>query len=64
MSEEERKARRTLAYQLAALDALPRPVRLSAAAALEVIDRGTYAEQAVTAMKDLSLTVYEQRRSL
>ncbi|MGK5543399.1 hypothetical protein ACSNOH_01455 [Streptomyces sp. URMC 127] len=52
LSEEVRDARRTLAYRLAAFDALPRPVRLSAAAALEVIGWGTDVQEAASAMKD------------
>ncbi|MBO0654606.1 hypothetical protein J1792_18020 [Streptomyces triculaminicus] len=63
VTEEERDARRTLAYRLSAFDALPRPVQLSAAAALEAIDRGTDAKQAEAAMKGLYLTAYEQRLS-
>ncbi|WP_146166801.1 hypothetical protein [Streptosporangium nondiastaticum] len=63
MSEEERKARRTLAYRVSAFDALPRPVQLAAAAALEAIDQGTDAEQVEAAMKDLALTAYDQRCS-
>ncbi|MFE6483051.1 hypothetical protein ACFVGN_08970 [Streptomyces sp. NPDC057757] len=38
VSAEEQDARRTVAYRLCAYDGLPRTVRISAAAALEVID--------------------------
>ncbi|MCX4545943.1 hypothetical protein [Streptomyces sp. NBC_01565] len=61
VSDEERAARRTVAYRSAAYDGLPLPVRLSAAAALEAIDAGGDTESAHVAMKELSLTVYEQR---
>ncbi|MEW1552015.1 hypothetical protein [Streptomyces tsukubensis] len=58
---EERELRRTLAYRLAASDGLPRPVRVSAAAALEALDQGLDAEHAQAAMTALSLTVYDHR---
>ncbi|RSS72812.1 hypothetical protein [Streptomyces sp. WAC06614] len=61
VGEEERAARRTVAYRLAAFDGLPLAVRLSAAAALEALDQGTDPERAQAAMKALSLTVYEHR---
>ncbi|MFF7730823.1 hypothetical protein [Streptomyces sp. NPDC008001] len=61
VSQEERDARRTLAYQACALDGLPLRVRVAAAGALEAIDRGLDVEHAHTAMKDLTLTVYEHR---
>lgn len=61
VSEEEARARRTGAYRLAAYDSLPRTVRVSAAAALEAIDEGQDAEQALAAVKALTLTVYDCR---
>lgn len=61
VSEEERDARRTVAYRVAAYDGLPLAVRVSAAAALEALDRGLDAEHAQAAMKALSLTVYDHR---
>ncbi|MCF3105739.1 hypothetical protein IPZ58_29735 [Streptomyces roseoverticillatus] len=61
MSEEERDARRTLAYQACACEGLPLRVRVSAAGALEAIDRGRDVEHAHAAVKDLTLTVYEHR---
>ncbi|MFG2296037.1 hypothetical protein [Streptomyces sp. NPDC048603] len=61
VSEEERAARRTIAYRISAYDGLPRPVRISAAEALEAIDHGADATRAEAAMKTLALTVYEHR---
>ncbi|MEV4506042.1 hypothetical protein [Streptomyces klenkii] len=61
VSEEERDARRTLAYRVCAFDSLPLRVRVSAAGALEAIDRGRDAEHAQAAVKDLTLAVYEHR---
>ncbi|MFD4135000.1 hypothetical protein [Streptomyces goshikiensis] len=61
VSDEERDARRTVAYRIAAHDGLPLPVRVSAAAALEAIDEGHDTEGAHAAMKALSLSVYEHR---
>ncbi|MEH0415947.1 hypothetical protein [Streptomyces sp. B21-083] len=60
-SDEEQDARRTVAYRLSAYDGLPRSVRVSAAAALEVLDDGLDAERARAAVKDLSLAVYDCR---
>ncbi|MCX2928406.1 hypothetical protein [Streptomyces sp. NEAU-W12] len=60
-SDEEQEARRTVAYRLSAYDGLPRSVRVSAAAALEALDDGVDAERARTAVKELSLAVYECR---
>ncbi len=60
-SDEEQEARRTVAYRLSAYDGLPRSVRVSAAAALEVLDDGLDAERARAAVKDLSLAVYDCR---
>ncbi|WP_329557390.1 hypothetical protein [Streptomyces sp. NBC_00696] len=61
VSDEEQKARRTIAYQLAAYDGLPRSVQVSAAAALEALDDGADAEHARAAVKELSLAVYACR---
>ncbi len=61
VSEEERDARRTLAYRVCAYDGLPLRVRVAAAGALEAIDHGLDAEQAQAAVKDLTLAVYEHR---
>ncbi|MEV7867801.1 hypothetical protein AB0P17_17220 [Streptomyces sp. NPDC088124] len=61
VSEEERDARRTVAYRAAAYDGLPLAVRVSAAEALEAVDQGRDADRAHAAMKALSLTVYEHR---
>ncbi|MFI1488035.1 hypothetical protein [Streptomyces sp. NPDC020747] len=60
-SDEEQEARRTVAYRLSAYDGLPRSVRVSAAAALEVLDDGLDSERARAAVKDLSLAVYDCR---
>ncbi|MFE9929297.1 hypothetical protein [Streptomyces sp. NPDC005533] len=62
VTEAERTARRTMAYRIAAYEGLPHPVQTSAAAALEAIDEGLDAKRAETAMKALSLTVYDNRR--
>ncbi|MET9406284.1 hypothetical protein ABZX90_11020 [Streptomyces sp. NPDC002935] len=61
VSDREQKARRTVAYRLAAYDGLPRVVRISAAGALEVIDEGLDKQRARTAVKELSLAVYDSR---
>ncbi|MFE2943767.1 hypothetical protein ACFXKG_32645 [Streptomyces sp. NPDC059255] len=61
VSEEERDARRAVAYRAAAYDGLPLAVRVSAAEALEAVDQGRDADRAHAAMKALSLTVYEHR---
>lgn len=60
-SEQERQARRTVAYRLAAYDDLPRPVRVSAAAALEVIDAGLDRKEARAAVNDLAILIYDLR---
>ncbi|GGZ88829.1 hypothetical protein GCM10010371_55840 [Streptomyces subrutilus] len=62
VSGQERRARRDLAYRVAAHDGLPHPVQVSAAAALEAIDQGLDAERAEAAMRDLGLTVFGSRR--
>lgn len=62
--EEERTARRTVAYRIAAWDGLPHLVRATAAAALEAIDQGEDAARARGAMKELAATVYRQRTPL
>ncbi|MER5996427.1 hypothetical protein [Streptomyces viridosporus] len=65
VSEEEQEARRTVAYGLAASEGLPGRVRVSAAAALEAIDKGLDAQCAREAVKALTVAVYEHRhRSL
>lgn len=61
VSEEERQARRTVAYRLAAYDGLPRAVRVSAAEALEAIDEGLDADRARAAVKALTIAVYDFR---
>ncbi|MEJ8640303.1 hypothetical protein WKI68_00465 [Streptomyces sp. MS1.HAVA.3] len=61
MAEAEREARRTMAYRISAYEGLPHQVRASAAAALEAIDQGLDAKRAETAMKELCLTVYDNR---
>ncbi|MYZ40826.1 MULTISPECIES: hypothetical protein [unclassified Streptomyces] len=63
VSEEERDARRTVAYRVTAFDGLPRAVRVSAAEALEAVDQGRDAERAGAAMRALSLTVYDHRHA-
>ncbi|MGW6744821.1 hypothetical protein ACWGDX_29490 [Streptomyces sp. NPDC055025] len=63
VSEEERDARRTVAYRVTAYDGLPRAVRVSAAEALEAVDQGLDAGRADAAMRALSLTVYDHRRA-
>ncbi|MFE5494555.1 hypothetical protein ACFQ7Z_31990 [Streptomyces virginiae] len=61
VSEEERDARRGLAYRVCAHEGLPQSVRVSAAAALEAVDQGVDAGHAHDAMKALSLAVYDHR---
>lgn len=61
VSQEERQARRTVAYRLAAYDGLPREVRVAAAEALEAIDEGLDADRARTAVKALTIAVYDIR---
>lgn len=61
VSEEEREARRSRAYQIAASEALPRKVQVSAAAALEVLDEGESDERAQAALEALVRAVYECR---
>ncbi|MGW3867550.1 hypothetical protein ACWEDZ_39815 [Streptomyces sp. NPDC005047] len=60
VSAAEQRARRVVAYQLAAYEALPRAVRLSAAAALEAIE-GLNDDRARGAVQALTLTVYDCR---
>ncbi|MFE9769415.1 hypothetical protein ACFYPC_33670 [Streptomyces sp. NPDC005808] len=60
-SVEEQETRRTVAYRLSAYNGLPRSVRVSAAAALEALDEGLDAERARSAVKELSLAVYDSR---
>ncbi|WP_051806791.1 hypothetical protein [Streptomyces sp. NRRL F-2664] len=63
VSEEERAARRSVAYRVCAHEGLPQAVRVSAAAALEAVDHGEDAERAHAAMRALSLAVYDHRAS-
>lgn len=58
---DERVARRTIAYRIAADDGLPHSVRTAAAAALEAIDDGLDNGRARDAVQQLALAVYEQR---
>jgi hypothetical protein len=60
-SAQERQARRTVAYRLAACDGLPRPVRVAAAAALEVIDAGLDRNEARDAVNELAILIYGLR---
>ncbi|MFJ5685691.1 hypothetical protein [Streptomyces sp. NPDC093099] len=62
LTEEERDARRTPAYRVAAVDGLPPAVRGSAADALDAVDQGRDTDHAQAAMDALFLTVYEHRR--
>ncbi|MFE7099826.1 hypothetical protein [Streptomyces erythrochromogenes] len=61
VSEEERVARRGVAYRVCAHEGLPQVVRVSAAAALEAVDEGVDAVRAHAAVRALSLAVYDQR---
>ncbi len=61
VSEEERDARRGVAYRVCAHEGLPQAVRVSAAAALEAVDEGVDAGRAHAAVRALSLAVYDQR---
>ncbi|MGW6260961.1 hypothetical protein [Streptomyces sp. NPDC055085] len=54
ISEAERQLRRTVAYNSAARDTLPLTVRLAAADALDVMDRGQDRTEANEAIKVLS----------
>jgi hypothetical protein len=63
VSDEERLARRTIAYRIAADDGLPHKVRTAAAAALEAIDDGQDPERALEAVEALSWAVYKLRHS-
>ncbi|WP_339135007.1 hypothetical protein WJM95_34555 [Streptomyces sp. f51] len=60
----EQEARRTTAYHLSAHDGLPCTVRVSAADALEVLDKGSDLERARAAVTALSIAVYECRDGL
>ncbi|MFJ2669145.1 hypothetical protein [Streptomyces sp. NPDC087525] len=62
LTEEERDARRTPAYRVAAVDGLPSAVRVSAVDALNAVDQGRDTDHAQAAMDALFLTVYEHRR--
>lgn len=57
VSDEERIARRTIAYRIAADDGLPHPVRTAAAAALEAIDHGQDRRSAENAVRALHSVV-------
>ncbi|GGN46574.1 hypothetical protein [Streptomyces fuscichromogenes] len=57
----EQLLRRTIAYQLAGHEYLPRPVRVAAAEALEAIDQRQDRLQAQTAVRALARTVRECR---
>ncbi|MGR8012274.1 hypothetical protein [Streptomyces hypolithicus] len=61
VSDEERKARREVAYRLSAYEGMPHQVQVSAAAALEAIDQGQDADQAAAAMSELRIAVYDNR---
>ncbi|APU44918.1 hypothetical protein BSL84_33520 [Streptomyces sp. TN58] len=61
VTDEERDARRGVAYRVCAHEGLPQSVRVSAAAALEAVDQGADAGRAHDAMKALSLAVYDHR---
>ncbi|MER7108721.1 hypothetical protein [Streptomyces sp. NPDC000229] len=61
VSTDERLARRTVAYRIAADDGLPHAVRTAAAAALEAIDHGEDAQAAQHAVKDLNLAAFRLR---
>lgn len=61
VSGEERLARRTIAYRIAADDGLPHTVRTAAAAALEAIDHGQDRQGAQDAVQALHAAVDEQR---
>jgi hypothetical protein len=61
VSEAEQMARRTVAYRLAAHEALPNAVRVAAAAALEAIDAGRDRDRARAAVAALALTAYDCR---
>jgi hypothetical protein len=63
VSGEERLARRTIAYRIAADDGLPHKVRTAAAAALETIDHGKDPERAHEAVEALSGAVYKLRHA-
>ncbi|MET9803047.1 hypothetical protein [Streptomyces sp. NPDC006368] len=60
VSDDERDARRTVAYRIAAYEGLSHTVRTSAAAALEAIDHAQDAERTRKAMTALATTVYRQ----
>ncbi|MET7391771.1 hypothetical protein ACFYPT_40900 [Streptomyces sp. NPDC005529] len=61
ISDGERHFRRSVAYQSAAHDTLPLPVRVAAAKALEVMDQGQDRAGANEAIKALSDAVRECR---
>jgi hypothetical protein len=61
VTAEERAARRTHAYRIAAQDALPETIRLQAARVLAALDEEER-DRAREAMQELSLAVREQER--
>ncbi|MBW5480992.1 hypothetical protein [Streptomyces bambusae] len=61
VTDEEREARRTVAYRVAAHDGLPHAIRATAAAALEAVDEGLDAEYARAALTALSAAVHAHR---
>ncbi|MFE6946442.1 hypothetical protein [Streptomyces chartreusis] len=60
-STKEQRARRTVAYQLAAYDDLPLSVRVTAAEALEALDRGHDVNRTRTTVAALARVVRECR---
>jgi F0F1-type ATP synthase assembly protein I len=62
VTAEERDARRTYAYRIAAQDALPETIRLQAARVLAALDEEER-DRAREAMQELSLAVREQEKS-
>jgi hypothetical protein len=63
VTDQERLARRTVAYRIAADDGLPHKVRTAAAAALEAIDLGEDRERAHDAVEALHGAVHQLRRA-
>ncbi len=61
---QERVARRTFAYKMAAAEQLPEPVRRAAADALGVLDRGEDEEAATGAVKQLALAMLAHRKGV
>ncbi|MFF3313518.1 hypothetical protein [Streptomyces sp. NPDC002952] len=61
VSVDERQARRTIAYRVAAYDGVPSTVRVAAAVALEAIDQAQHTDQTQTAVTTLHQAVREYR---